>query len=101
MVIPSYAYLKLKIPGPARVITMEAKAQQALNYKQESIELAVAMVAEAELRELSVQTPVASSSLAMPPSFSTFKATNDAKAVQINSENPTKTIQIGAGLNPK
>jgi hypothetical protein len=67
MVIPSYAYLKLKIPGPARVITMEAKAQQALNYKQESIELAVAMVAEAELRELSVQTPVASSSLAMPP----------------------------------
>jgi hypothetical protein len=27
MAIPSYAYLKLKIPGPASTITMEAKAQ--------------------------------------------------------------------------
>jgi hypothetical protein len=27
MVTPSYAYLKLKIPRPTRVITMEAKTQ--------------------------------------------------------------------------
>jgi hypothetical protein len=27
MAIPSYANLKLKIPGPTRVITMEAKTQ--------------------------------------------------------------------------
>jgi hypothetical protein len=32
MAIPSYAYLKLMIPRPARVIIMEAKTQQALNY---------------------------------------------------------------------
>jgi hypothetical protein len=29
MAIPIYAYLKLKIPRPTRVITMEAKAQRA------------------------------------------------------------------------
>jgi hypothetical protein len=29
--IPSYAFLKLKILGPAGVITMEARAQQALD----------------------------------------------------------------------
>jgi hypothetical protein len=31
MVIPSYAYLKLKILGHASVITMEARAQWALD----------------------------------------------------------------------
>jgi hypothetical protein len=37
----------------------------------------------------------------MPPSFDSFKAVKDAKAMQINVEDPTKTIQIGAGLNSK
>jgi hypothetical protein len=31
MAIPSYGYLKLKIPGPAGVITVEAKTQRALD----------------------------------------------------------------------
>jgi hypothetical protein len=31
MAIPRYAYLKLKIPGPADVITVQAKAQRALD----------------------------------------------------------------------
>jgi hypothetical protein len=47
--IPSYAYLKLKILGPTRVITVEARAQQALDCEQSSIELAAAMVATVEL----------------------------------------------------
>jgi hypothetical protein len=33
MAIPDYAHIKLKIPGPARVITVDAKAQRALNYE--------------------------------------------------------------------
>jgi hypothetical protein len=33
MAIPSYAYLKLKIPGPTDVITMEAKTLWVLDYK--------------------------------------------------------------------
>jgi hypothetical protein len=44
MVIPSYTYLKLKIPGPAGVINMEAKAQRALDCEQDNIELAAAVV---------------------------------------------------------
>jgi hypothetical protein len=30
-----------------------------------------------------------------------FKATKDAKAVQIDAGDPTKTVQIGASLDPK
>jgi hypothetical protein len=34
-------------------------------------------------------------------SSGTFKAAKDAKAVQIDADDPAKTVQIGAGLNPK
>jgi hypothetical protein len=31
----------------------------------------------------------------------TFKAVEDAKVIQIDVEDPTKTVQIGAGFSPK
>jgi hypothetical protein len=40
-------------------------------------------------------------SLVMPPTSSVFKAVVDAKAVQIDVEDPAKTVQIGANLDPK
>jgi hypothetical protein len=98
MTIPSYAYLELKIPGPTGVITVKAKTQWALDYKQNSIELATAM---AELRELCLGTPPSSTSPAMPSLSNAFKAAEDAKAVQIDTEDLVKTILIVAGLSPK
>jgi hypothetical protein len=32
----------------------------------------------------------------MPPSSGAFKAADDAKVMQIDAEDPTKTVQIGA-----
>jgi hypothetical protein len=52
MAITSYAYLKHKISGPTGIITMEAKAQRALDCEQDNIELAAVAVAAAELKEL-------------------------------------------------
>jgi hypothetical protein len=101
MAIPRYAYLKLKIPGPIRIITVEAKAQQALNCKQDNIELDTTVVTAVELRELSLQATPASLGLTMPPSSNAFKAVEDAKDVEINAEDPAKTIQIRVDLNPK
>jgi hypothetical protein len=37
----------------------------------------------------------------MPSPAGTFKAAEDAKAKQIDTEDPAKTVQIGACLNPK
>jgi hypothetical protein len=101
MVIPSYAYLKLKIPGPAGVITMEAKTQRALNCEQDNIELAAATVATAELRELSLRIPTVPPSLAMPMTSGIFKTDEDAKTIQIDAGDLAKTMQIGASLGPK
>jgi hypothetical protein len=37
----------------------------------------------------------------MPPTSNAFKAIEDAKAVPIDAGDPTKTVQIGASLDPK
>jgi hypothetical protein len=65
------------------------------------IELAATAVAATELRELSLQATSASPGPAMPPSSDAFKAVEDAKTMQIDAEDPTKTVQIRTGLNPK
>jgi hypothetical protein len=48
---PNNAYIKFKVPGRTGVITVEAKAQQMLDYEQDSIEL---VTATAKLSELSL-----------------------------------------------
>jgi hypothetical protein len=88
MTIPRYTYLKLKILGPAGVITIGTKAQQALDCEQSSLELSPLLPA----------TPL---SPAMPPTLGIFKMGEDARAMQIDIDDPIKTVQIGASLDPK
>jgi hypothetical protein len=52
MAIPSYAYLKLKIPGLTSIITVEAKTQRVLDCEQNNIELATTTIATTELWEM-------------------------------------------------
>jgi hypothetical protein len=92
MTIPSYAYLKLKIPGPTGIITVEAKTQRVLDCEQDSIELAATAVAVAKLREHNLHFPIAPLNLVMPLTFDIFKTDEDDKAVQINAGDPTKTV---------
>jgi hypothetical protein len=101
MAIPSCAYLKLKIPGPTRVITVEAKTQRVLHCERDDIELASTAVVVAELRELSLWIPIAPLSLVMPPTSDVFKTDEDAKTIQIDARIPAKTVQIGTSLDPK
>jgi hypothetical protein len=37
----------------------------------------------------------------MPSSSSAFKVAEDVKVMQIDIKDPFKTVQYGAGLNPK
>jgi hypothetical protein len=99
--IPSYAYLKLKTPRPIRVITVEARAQQALDYEHSSIDLAAAAVTMAELKELHLWLPMMPLSLEMSPMFRAFKVDEDAKDVQIEAGSLAKTVQIGTSLDRK
>jgi hypothetical protein len=100
MAIPSYVYLKLKILGPCGVITVDAKTQRALDCEQNNIELDITVVTMTELREFCLSALPTSIGPGMPSLYATFKAVEDAKAVQIDAEDPAKTIQIGTGLSP-
>jgi hypothetical protein len=98
MFIPSYAYLKLMIPGPAGIIIMEARAQQALDYEQNKI---VLVVIAAELKELCPGAPPSLANLSMPSTSGAFKDAEDAKAVQIDAKDLAKTIKIRADFSAK
>jgi len=45
MAIPSYTYLKLKMPGPKGVITVKCSFEQAYYYEQDCITQAAALIA--------------------------------------------------------
>ena len=47
MVVPNYTYLKLKMPGPNSVITIESTYEHAYDYDVECIEYSEALM-EAE-----------------------------------------------------
>jgi hypothetical protein len=55
----------------------------------------------AELGELSLQIPTALPSRDMPAASSIFKMNKDVEDIQIDVEDPAKTMQIGASLEPK
>ena len=49
MAVPKYTYLKLKIPGPNRVITVEGSFEQAYYYEQDCVTQAATLVAPCAL----------------------------------------------------
>jgi hypothetical protein len=52
MVIPHYAYLILKMPGPRGVISIRGDVKWAFDWDRESCETADRQMASAELQEL-------------------------------------------------
>jgi hypothetical protein len=92
MAIPSCTYLKLRIPRPAKIITVEAQMHRALNYEQSNIELATATVVMDELRELNLRLPMTAHNPGMPLTFDACKADEDAKVMQIDTEILAKTV---------
>ena len=52
MVIPNYAYLKLKLPRPRGTITVSGDLHQAHSYEEENLSIAVAVSRASELRTI-------------------------------------------------
>ena len=61
MAVPNYTYLKLKMPGPGRVITVDTSFQRAYECKVQCCDHAAAIVASKELaairKEVAEETP--------------------------------------------
>ena len=104
MAIPHYAYLELKMPSPAGVLTLRANLSVAYACEIESLALA-------EATDLSIQmASVVTDAKTVPaddleiPSLEPPRASTkskETKEVSLSLNDPSKTMKIGAHLNPK
>ena len=100
MAVPNYTYLKLKMPGPNGVITVESTYEHAYDYDVKCIEYAEALV-EAEtlivnLDQLSCEVPHSKRHAG------TFEPTEAVKLVLVNPTCPDdRALRISATLDIK
>jgi hypothetical protein len=100
MAVPNYTYLKLKVPGPNRVITVGSTYRHAYQCDVECVEYAEALAESealiADLESLSKEVPDAKCHA------DNFKPAEMVKSVPLDPSNDTsKQVRIGSKLDPK
>ena len=104
MVVPHYAYLVLKMPLPTGVLALWANLSITYACKTESLALAEAV--DLSIQMASVVTDaktVPTDDLEIPslePPHASAKP-KETKEVGLGLDDPSKTVKIGAHLNPK
>ena len=98
MAIPNYTYLKLKMPGPHRVITIGTSFQRAYECEVECCDHASAVVASKELitlrEEVAEKTPDAKTTIG------SFKPAEGTKEVLVDPRSSeAKRVRIGTTLS--
>ena len=100
MAVPNYAYLKLKMPSPHGVITVDTSFQWANEYEVECYGHATAIVASRELAAL--QEEVTEEAPDVKKSTGSFESAEGSKEVLIDpSSSEGKTVCIGTTLSSK
>ena len=100
-------YLKMKLPGPNGIITVNGDYKKSLECASAGSKLAEAMVIAAEKKKIYEVVALAQSAqLGMPgmhnPQASVaFQASKETKKINVDEANPDHTIIIGAGLDKK
>ena len=101
MAIPSYTYLKLKMPGPNGVITVSSAFSHAFTCNREHFEFATAVINSSELPWLKESSTPAIPDCNQPTSSMAFRPLEETKAVGIDPTDPTKTVRIRTQLLAK
>ena len=104
MAVPHYANLVLKMPSPTRVLALRAKISIA--YACETESLALAEATDLSIQMASVVTDaktVPADDLEIPalePPRASAKS-KETKEIGLGLDDPSKTMKIGAHLDPK
>jgi hypothetical protein len=102
MVVPHYAYLKMKLPGPRGVITISGSFKKSLACAKESSQLAEALVIAEEKRQLLHRVELTQQDVpARQSPVEQFKPTNDTKKILLDESDPSKYVIISTGLSAK
>ena len=100
MAVPNYTYLKLKMPGPNGVITIESTYEHAYDCNVECIEYAEAVV-EAETLIVNLDR-LGSEALDSKHRAGTFEPTEAVKLIPIDPIRPDdRALRISATLDIK
>ena len=104
MAIPHYAYLVLKMPSPAGVLALRASLSITYACETESISLAEATDLSIQMASVVTDTKTVPTDdleiLALEPPRASAKS-KETKEVSLGLDDPTKTVKIGAHLDPK
>jgi hypothetical protein len=100
MAVPNYTYLKLKMPGPNRVVTVGPTYRHAYECDMECVEYVEALTESealiADLESLSKEAPD------VKRHASNFEPAETVKSVPLDPSNDaSKQIRIGSELDPK
>ena len=101
---PCYVYLKLKIPGPKGVITVNGDLDKAAECeKGQSVfaELAVNTEELAQMRQKADPTQVSLTKRPADEAGLTFESAQEIKRIALEEGKDDKTAGIGAHLSPK
>src|ERR1041384_3966756 len=101
MDIPNYTYLMLKMPGRHGVITISSRFNHALQCERSSCELASTIVASTELRKLREDTVETVPDSNKSSDTAAFKPVEDLRSIELDPEDPSKTIQVRTALPSK
>ena len=109
MVVPHYAYLKMKMPGPKGLITVTGDYRKSLECARDGAKLAESLVIAEERCQLDRIVALANETSATPipaeelADEAAFKPSKETKKVKLNPEDPncSKYIVVGACLDSK
>src|SRR4051812_24035468 len=102
--IPHYGYMKLKMPGPNRIITLTSDPDIALRAENKTAALALEALSEALAAEelTALQSTVSRDDVILDKrsKSTSFKPADEIVKFQVHTTDPNKTASIGARLNP-
>ena len=104
MAIPHYAYLVLKMPSPVGILALWANLSITYAYKTESLSLTKATDLSIQMASMVIEAKtVPTDDMEIPelePPRASAKS-KEIKDVSLGLDDPSKTVKIGAHLDPK
>src|SRR5664279_1989676 len=100
MVVPHYAYLKLKMPGPKGRITINGSFTRSDNFDTDFNKISQSFGMQEELAQLawSIDHSILPLSKKTAPEME-FNATNDTRAHQVHPTYASKTAMVSTSLS--
>ncbi|XP_066387274.1 uncharacterized protein [Miscanthus floridulus] len=104
MAVPHYTYLVLKMPSPAGVLALRANLTIAYACEIESLTLVKAIDLSIQMASVVTEAKTVPTKdmeiLELEPSHASTKS-KEVKEVGLGLDDPSKTMKIGAHLDPK